>query len=202
MNCSVGPDLMLASSQDLQRGKRPTHQCVAQRRVATRTRWRRDILPASTGRLADWLDRFVTEFGVSIVGGCCGTTAEHLKTVIERLAGKKPAARSPKVVPAVSSLFSRSRVAPGTAAAPGRRADEHQRLAEVQATSRKGRLARARRDGQGAGARGRSCSRCVRGLRRPRRRPRHEGGHQAVQRSAHQADHARLAPRCRSSRPG
>ncbi|HEY8503005.1 MAG TPA: vitamin B12 dependent-methionine synthase activation domain-containing protein, partial [Gemmataceae bacterium] len=40
------------------------------------------------------------------VGGCCGTTAEHLKAVVDRVGGRKPAPRSPKVVPAVSSLFS------------------------------------------------------------------------------------------------
>src|SRR5581483_4720210 len=62
--------------------------------------------PLQPNELADWLERFVTEFGVNIVGGCCGTTAEHLKAVIDRIGGRKPAARSPRVVPAVSSLFS------------------------------------------------------------------------------------------------
>src|SRR5204863_1926875 len=49
---------------------------------------------------------FVMEYGVNIVGGCCGTTAEHLALVCKRLAGRRPAARSPQLAPAVSSLLS------------------------------------------------------------------------------------------------
>ena len=51
--------------------------------------------------LADWLERFVTEYGVNIIGGCCGTTHEHLAAVVKRVGGKKPAKRSPVYLPAV-----------------------------------------------------------------------------------------------------
>lgn len=56
--------------------------------------------------LADFHERFVTEFGVSIVGGCCGTTPEHLKAVIERVRGLRPAKKSATHEPASASLFS------------------------------------------------------------------------------------------------
>ena len=36
--------------------------------------------------LAEHLHRFVTELGVSAVGGCCGTTPAHLAAVVERCA--------------------------------------------------------------------------------------------------------------------
>ena len=62
--------------------------------------------PLQPLELADWLERFVKEYGVNIVGGCCGTTPEHLALVCKRLAGVKPAGRSPKPVPAVASLLS------------------------------------------------------------------------------------------------
>ena len=39
------------------------------------------------------LRRFVTEFGVSIVGGCCGTTPEHTARLVTELAGVVPATR-------------------------------------------------------------------------------------------------------------
>ncbi len=56
--------------------------------------------------LADFHERFVREFGVSIVGGCCGTTPEHLKAVIDRVAGLKPKARQVKHESACASLYS------------------------------------------------------------------------------------------------
>lgn len=49
--------------------------------------------------------RFITEFGVSIIGGCCGTTAEHIKR-LARLAGEvRPAAREIDRSPMISSLY-------------------------------------------------------------------------------------------------
>ncbi len=56
--------------------------------------------------LADHLERFVTECGVQVVGGCCGTTPEHLRQVVERVAGLTPLGRVPVLEPAVSSIYS------------------------------------------------------------------------------------------------
>ena len=58
------------------------------------------------GELADFHERFVKEFGVSIVGGCCGTTPEHLKAVVDKVRGLKPKKRTPAHEPSCSSLFS------------------------------------------------------------------------------------------------
>src|SRR3989338_1513206 len=55
--------------------------------------------------LAEYHERFVKEFGVSIVGGCCGTTPEHLKAVVDRVRGLKPKKRTPKHEPSASSLY-------------------------------------------------------------------------------------------------
>jgi len=51
-------------------------------------------------------ERFVKEFGVSIVGGCCGTTPEHLQAVAERVKGLKPKQRTVRREPGCASLFS------------------------------------------------------------------------------------------------
>ena len=56
--------------------------------------------------LAHWLNYFAREQGVNIVGGCCGTTAEHMKVVCETLGNIAPMARKPEEVPSVSSLYS------------------------------------------------------------------------------------------------
>ena len=50
--------------------------------------------------------RNVSELGVSVIGGCCGTTPEHMKAVIERCRDLTPKARTPVVEPAASSIFS------------------------------------------------------------------------------------------------
>lgn len=54
---------------------------------------------------ADAHERFVKEFGVSIVGGCCGTTPEHLKAVVDRVGKCAPKKRTPKHEPACASLY-------------------------------------------------------------------------------------------------
>jgi 5-methyltetrahydrofolate--homocysteine methyltransferase len=56
--------------------------------------------------LADHLSRFVTELGVTVIGGCCGTTPEHLRAVVERCRGLTPAARRPAHEPSLSSIYS------------------------------------------------------------------------------------------------
>jgi 5-methyltetrahydrofolate--homocysteine methyltransferase len=48
----------------------------------------------------------VRDLGVSVVGGCCGTTPEHLKAVIDALAGVPAMTRKPVIEPSVSSIYS------------------------------------------------------------------------------------------------
>jgi len=55
--------------------------------------------------LAEHHARFVTELGVRVVGGCCGTTPEHLRAVVERCAHLEPAPRGGHLDPAVSSVY-------------------------------------------------------------------------------------------------
>ena len=57
-------------------------------------------------QLAEHLHRFVTELGVTAIGGCCGTTPEHLAAVVERCAGATPAPRHPVHEPAAASIYS------------------------------------------------------------------------------------------------
>jgi 5-methyltetrahydrofolate--homocysteine methyltransferase len=57
-------------------------------------------------QLADHLYNFVTELGVSVIGGCCGTTPEHLKAVVDRCGGLIPKKRQPVFEPGAASLYS------------------------------------------------------------------------------------------------
>ena len=53
--------------------------------------------------LADYHKQFITEYGVSVVGGCCGTRPEHLKAVVDTCANLEPFKREIKLVGAAAS---------------------------------------------------------------------------------------------------
>src|SRR5437867_794477 len=55
--------------------------------------------------LAQYHKHFITDFGVRIVGGCCGTTPEHLKAVVDAVSGLEPAKRDVKPTAAASSAY-------------------------------------------------------------------------------------------------
>src|ERR1700686_593704 len=55
--------------------------------------------------LAEYHKHFVKDYGVRIVGGCCGTTPEHLKAVVDAVSGVEPAQRDVKPVGAASSAY-------------------------------------------------------------------------------------------------
>jgi 5-methyltetrahydrofolate--homocysteine methyltransferase len=55
--------------------------------------------------LAKYHKHFVAEYGVRIVGGCCGTTPEHLKAVVDAVSGVEPARREVKPTAAASSAY-------------------------------------------------------------------------------------------------
>ncbi|MEY3586919.1 MAG: methionine synthase [Actinomycetota bacterium] len=61
--------------------------------------------PLTPTELATAHEQFVKEFGLAMVGGCCGTTPAHLKAVVDRLAGTKVPNRKLEIEPGVSSLY-------------------------------------------------------------------------------------------------
>ncbi len=61
--------------------------------------------PLRPDELATAMGDFVADFGLAMVGGCCGTTPEHIRQVAERVADITPATRHPEHVPETSSLY-------------------------------------------------------------------------------------------------
>src|SRR5437899_4850509 len=55
--------------------------------------------------LAQFHKHFVQDYGVRVVGGCCGTTPEHLKAVVDAVSGIEPAKRDVKPIAAASSAY-------------------------------------------------------------------------------------------------
>src|ERR1700739_3884583 len=63
------------------------------------------VYKLSPQELADYHKHFVQDYGVRIVGGCCGTTPEHLKAVVDAVSGGDPAKRDGKRTGAASSAY-------------------------------------------------------------------------------------------------
>jgi len=61
--------------------------------------------PVTASELADAHEAFCNEFGLAMVGGCCGTTPDHMAEVVRRLRGRPLAERQPRPEPGVASLY-------------------------------------------------------------------------------------------------
>ncbi|WP_420821639.1 methionine synthase [Pseudonocardia acidicola] len=61
--------------------------------------------PLTPEELAQALASFVREYGLRLVGGCCGTTPAHVRAVAEAIPQVTPAERHPRPEPGVSSLY-------------------------------------------------------------------------------------------------
>ncbi len=64
------------------------------------------VYPLTPPQLASALSGFADEYGVGLVGGCCGTTPEHLRQVVEAVRGRAVPVRTPVVEPSAASLYS------------------------------------------------------------------------------------------------
>jgi len=64
------------------------------------------VYKLTPAELASYLRRFVAEYGVQVVGGCCGTTPEHLHAVAEAVKGLTPAPRAAAPQSVAASAFS------------------------------------------------------------------------------------------------
>ncbi|MFJ7068745.1 homocysteine S-methyltransferase family protein, partial [Streptomyces sp. NPDC101115] len=62
--------------------------------------------PLTPVELADAQEAFVRDYGPALVGGCCGTTPEHLREIVDRVRGAAVPARVPEAEPGAASLYS------------------------------------------------------------------------------------------------
>ncbi|MFN0140610.1 MAG: methionine synthase [Pyrinomonadaceae bacterium] len=51
------------------------------------------------------VEHFAKDFGANMVGGCCGTTPEHIKLLVERLGSLSPKTRNSRLAPSASSIY-------------------------------------------------------------------------------------------------
>lgn len=104
MNCATGPKEMSENVRYLcQNSPKPVF--VMPNAGIPENVGGRACYHLSPDELVDWLSHFVKDLGVNIVGGCCGTTKEHIKKLVDALANTKPAERNWSYQPSVSSNF-------------------------------------------------------------------------------------------------
>src|SRR5690242_10332448 len=98
MNCATGPGEMTEHLRYLSQHARTFISALPNAGLPSvvegRTHY--DLTPPL---LAEAHERFVTEFGLNVVGGCCGTTPEHLRAVVDRLDNRAPVVRTPEFEP-------------------------------------------------------------------------------------------------------
>src|SRR4051812_25539153 len=99
LNCSTGPEDMRDAIRFLgEHSPVPVH-CIPNAGIPHQGPNGETVFPEQPDELAAHLGEFVERYGVSIVGGCCGTTPEHIRAVHERCAdhsvGQRPQPRPP-----------------------------------------------------------------------------------------------------------
>jgi len=104
LNCATGPELMLSHLRFLSRNWPGRISCVPNAGIPE-IKEGKGVYPLSPDEFAARMKAFVEEEGVSIVGGCCGTTPEHIRCLAQALEGARPAVRKPEWKPSLSSGY-------------------------------------------------------------------------------------------------
>jgi 5-methyltetrahydrofolate--homocysteine methyltransferase len=104
LNCATGPAEMSEHLRYLSRHARIGLSCMPNaglpQLTADGARY-----PLTPGELADAHDHFTRDFGLALVGGCCGTTPAHLREVVARVRGREVKRRRPHPEPGAASLY-------------------------------------------------------------------------------------------------
>ena len=169
LNCSTGPEDMRDAIRFLgEASPLPVH-CIPNAGLPLQGPDGETIFPEQPEPLANALAEFVERYGVGIVGGCCGTTPDHIAAIAERVKGR-PAGERPAPGP-VAGLLDDDPDPAGAGPEPdaGRRARELAGVAQGQGAAAGRRLRRPRAGGRGPGRGRRPRARRVRGPDRAHR---------------------------------
>ncbi|MFB8143754.1 methionine synthase [Streptomyces parvus] len=104
LNCSTGPDEMSEHLRYLARHSRTPLMCMPNAGLPVLTKDGAHF-PLGPDGLANSQEHFVRDYGLSLIGGCCGTTPAHMKAVVERSQGLTPPERDPRPEPGAASLY-------------------------------------------------------------------------------------------------
>jgi 5-methyltetrahydrofolate--homocysteine methyltransferase len=108
LNCSTGPEDMRDAIRFLgEHSPLPVH-CIPNAGLPQQGPDGETIFPEEPGPLAEVLGEFVERYGVSIVGGCCGTTPAHIAAMRERCGALPVGGRPAMAPPLLSSMIAAS----------------------------------------------------------------------------------------------
>jgi 5-methyltetrahydrofolate--homocysteine methyltransferase len=104
LNCATGPGEMHEHLRHLSQHSCLPISCLPNAGLPSIVdgKMHYDLTP---DQLAEHHARFITELGVNVIGGCCGTSPEHLAAVVERCRDLTPAVRTPILEPSCSSIY-------------------------------------------------------------------------------------------------
>jgi 5-methyltetrahydrofolate--homocysteine methyltransferase len=107
LNCSTGPEHMREPVRYLSEHATLPLSVIPNAGLPINTGVGEAVYPLEPGPMATALSEFVKDFGVRIVGGCCGTTPAHLSAIVEAVRKAEPEAKPqhPSHVPRVSSAM-------------------------------------------------------------------------------------------------
>jgi 5-methyltetrahydrofolate--homocysteine methyltransferase len=92
LNCSTGPDYMREPVRYLTAHSRRPISVIPNAGLPLNIEGN-TVYPMKPVPIAETLAEFVIDLGVNVVGGCCGTTPEHIKEVVARVGGRNPKPR-------------------------------------------------------------------------------------------------------------
>jgi 5-methyltetrahydrofolate--homocysteine methyltransferase len=104
LNCATGPTEMSEHLRYLSRHSRIPLSCMPNAGLPVLGKDGAHY-PLTAEELADAQEAFVRDYGLQLIGGCCGTTPEHLRQVVERVRGLAPGTRDPRPEPGAASLY-------------------------------------------------------------------------------------------------
>src|SRR6266513_986673 len=107
LNCSTGPEHMREPVRYLSEHATLPLSVIPNAGLPLNTGVGEAVYPLEPGPMATALSEFVKDFGVRIVGGCCGTTPEHLSAIVNavRAVESETKPQHPSHVPRVSSAM-------------------------------------------------------------------------------------------------
>lgn len=105
INCATGPAEMSEHLRHLSAHSRVPISCLPNAGLPSVVdgKMHYDLTPLE---LASFHERFVSELGVRVIGGCCGTTPTHMSEVVQRCSNLEPARPIVEFEPSISSLYS------------------------------------------------------------------------------------------------
>ena len=104
LNCATGPAEMSEHLRHLARHAQIGVSCMPNAGLPV-LQGTGAHYPLTPEQLADAHDTFTREYGLGLVGGCCGTTPEHLRLVVDRVRGREVPTRTPLRDAGASSMY-------------------------------------------------------------------------------------------------